>query len=83
MRLIDADRLKEAINCSLNTRRETFATEIIYEAIDKQPTAYDVNKVADEISRASCTARPVGWNRKKEIVETRTAVEIIRGGFNE
>lgn len=44
-RLIDADKLKEAINSSLNTGRETFSPEIIREAVDKQPTVFDVEKV--------------------------------------
>lgn len=49
MRLIDADKLKEAINSSLNTGRETFSPEIIYEAVDEQPTAFDVDKVVEQI----------------------------------
>ena len=36
MKLIDADKLKETINSSLNTGRETFSPEIIYEIIDEQ-----------------------------------------------
>lgn len=39
MRLINADKLKEAINSSLNTGRETFSPEIMCEAVDEQPTA--------------------------------------------
>lgn len=46
MGLIDADKLKDAINNSLNTGRETFPAEIMYEAIDARPTAYDPDKVA-------------------------------------
>ena len=34
MRLIDADLLKEEINSSLNTGRETFSPEIICDAVD-------------------------------------------------
>ena len=49
MRLIDADLLKEAINSSLNTGRETFSPEIIYEAVDEQPTAFDVDKVVKQL----------------------------------
>lgn len=45
MRLINADKLKEAINSSLNTGRETFSPEIMCEAVDEQPTAFDVDKV--------------------------------------
>lgn len=48
-RLIDADKLKDAINNSLNTGRETFPAEIMYEAIDAQPTAYDPDKVVEQL----------------------------------
>lgn len=48
-RLIDADKLKEAISSSLNTGRETFSPEIIYEAVDEQPTAFDVNEIAEQL----------------------------------
>lgn len=48
-RLIDADKLKEAISSSLNTGRETFSSEIIYEAVDEQPTAFDVDKVSERL----------------------------------
>ena len=49
MRLIDADKLKDAINSSLNTGRETFPAEVMYEAIDEQTTAYDVDKVVKQL----------------------------------
>ena len=48
-RLIDAEKLKDAINASLNTGRETFSAEIMYEAIDAQPTAYDSDKVVEQL----------------------------------
>lgn len=48
-RLIDADKLKEAINSSLNTGRETFSPEIIREAVDEQPTAFDVDEVVQQL----------------------------------
>lgn len=28
----------------------------------------------------SCIARPMGWNRKREIIETHTAIEIVKSG---
>lgn len=49
MRLINADKLKEAINSSLNTGRETFSPEIMCEAVDNQPTAYDMDKVVEQL----------------------------------
>lgn len=51
MRLINADKLKEAINSSLNTGRETFSPEIMCEAVDEQPTAFDADKVVEQLEK--------------------------------
>lgn len=51
MRLIDAVLLKEEINSSLNTGRETFSPEIICDAVDEMPTAFDIDKVVEQIKR--------------------------------
>jgi hypothetical protein len=82
MKLIDADKLKEAINSSLNTGRETFSPEIIREAIDEQPTAFDVDKVVGELKRdkfieSECILSDVhqGYNAGLS-----RAVEIVKGG---
>jgi hypothetical protein len=44
------------------------------------PIAYDVDAVVSELDKASCVAQPVGWSAKKEIVELKTAIEIVKGG---
>lgn len=82
MRLINADKLKEAIEEEKddNDYMCRLCLESIKEIIDEQPTAFDVEKVTDEILRASCIARPMGWDRKREIIETHTAIEIVKGG---
>lgn len=80
MRLINADKLKEAINSSLNTGRETFSPEIICEAVDEQPTAFDVDKVVQQLEKRSTLAKPVGWTKSYEIVILDDAVEIVKGG---
>lgn len=82
MRLINADKLKEAIEEEKddNDYMCRLCLESIKEIIDEQPTAFDVEKVTDEILRASCIARPIGWDRKREIIETHTAIEIVKGG---
>lgn len=43
MRLIDADKLKHVIHCAYSDDLE------ILEKIDEQPTAYDVDKVMEQI----------------------------------
>lgn len=82
MRLINADKLKETIEEEKddNDYMCRLCLESIKEIIDEQPTAFDVEKVTDEILRASCIARPMGWDRKREIIETHTAIEIVKGG---
>ena len=78
MRLIDADKLKDAINNSLNTGRETFPAEIMYEAIDAQPTAYDPDKVVEQLNdkfRVVRTDDDLEWNRAMD-----EAITIAEGG---
>lgn len=71
-RLIDADKLKEAISSSLNTGRETFSPEIIYEAVDEQPTAFDVNEIAEQLEN---------YLFEKYCIEGDTTIdEIVKGG---
>lgn len=81
-RLIDADLLKK--NCKCTGEFEDYfkcvSLSELAKVIDNQPTAFDVEKVTDEILRASCIARPMGWDRKREIIETHTAIEIVKGG---
>jgi hypothetical protein len=78
MKLIDADKLKEAINSSLNTGRETFSPEIIREAIDEQPTAFDVEKVTESLMnrfRIVSNDEDLEWNRAIDY-----AIKILEGG---
>ena len=74
MRLIDADKLEEAINSSLNTGRETFSPEIIREAIDEQPTAFDVDKVVEQLD--TYITKLVGRNSALY----QTVMQIVKGG---
>ena len=79
-RLIDADELIKYIKIwEIGTSISSDQKEFI-DCVNKQPTAFDVEKVTDEILRASCIARPMGWDRKREIIETHTAIEIMKGG---
>lgn len=87
-RLIDADKLEEEM-------REYFKDHVtdslcmvdgvdcsvdICGIVEEQPTAYNVDAVVSELNRASCIARPVGWRTKKEIVELKVAIEIVKDG---
>lgn len=83
MRLIDADKLKEAINSSLNTGRETFSPEIIYEAVDEQPTAFDLDKVVEQLKTKK--TRTAALQKTSEYFEGETdafevAIKIVKDG---
>ena len=87
MRLINADKLKEAINSSLNTGRETFSPEIICEAVDEQPTDFDLDKVVEQLEKLEDEANDKileasGLQLYYDGYEDamRTAVEIVKGG---
>lgn len=77
MRLIDADRLKEVLDRNFN---HTGGAEVMYQIIDKQPTAYDIDKVVKQLDKASdcyeCTEQGRECVRMIDLTE---AVEIVRG----
>lgn len=77
MRLIDADRLKEVLARNFS---HTGGAEVMYQIIDKQPTAYDIDKVVKRLDKASdcyeCTEQGREYVRMIDLTE---AVEIVRG----
>ena len=80
MRLIDADYFKTRITAAaaeINMASEGMA---FCKIIDAQQTAYDVDKVVEQIGNISELARPVGWTTKAEIVRTKDVIEIIKAG---
>lgn len=91
MRLIDADLLKENISKWLKPSKPD-ETEMIdvtdaivstMMEIDEQPTAYDTDKVVEQLENRSALARPVGWSKAYEIIMLKDAIEIVKGGGDE
>lgn len=87
-RLIDADLLKENISRRLKPSAPD-ETEMIEVAdalvstmieIEEQPTAFDVDKVMEQLENRSALARPVGWSKAYEIIILKDAIEIVKGG---
>lgn len=87
-RLIDADLLKENISRWLKPSAPD-ETEMIEVAdalvstmieIEEQPTAFDVDKVMEQLENRSALARPVGWSKAYEIIILKDANEIVKGG---
>lgn len=73
MRLIDADKIID----SLGNSDMDFAIGAV---IDEQPTAFDVDKVVEQLEDRSALARPVGWSKAYEIIMLKDAIEIVKGG---
>ena len=74
MRLIDADRFKGKVIAS-----HTGSGVIKLIAIDEVPTAYDPDKVVEQLKDRSTLARPVGWTKSYEIVTLEDAIDIVKG----
>ena len=79
MRLIDADLIKAYIIAACDGQISKRAY-ILWDFINKLPTAYDVDKVVEQLERRSVQARPVGWTKSYEIVTLKDAIEIVKGG---
>lgn len=78
-RLIDAIALNRII-FEIGCHKTKIDTMEIMDIVEKQPTAYDPEKVIEEISKVSELIRPVGWVRKIEVIETKAAIEKIKKG---
>ena len=79
MRLIDADKL-------INKIAELFRNDDLYLVgkfiglISQQPTAFDVDKVVEQLDEKSQLARPVGWVYPYEIILTKDVMKIVKAG---
>lgn len=91
MRLIDADELYEDLANNLSSIMgdgsdgeaiDTYITigDIIHDTFNAQPTAYDPDKVVEQLEDRSTLSRPVGWTKSYEIITLKDAVEIVEGG---
>lgn len=74
-RLIDDDKLIHALCKDYTTGKKTLG-----QVIDEQPTAFDVDKVVEQLENRSALARPVGWSKAYEIIMLKDAIEIVKEG---
>lgn len=97
MRLIDADKLILYLNdyalqespSDVESAGDRKVSRAVYKAItdcirvvDEQPTAFDFDKVVEQLEKRSALARPVGWSKAYEIIMLKDAIEIVKGGGN-
>lgn len=86
MRLIDADKLFEDLfvsNGKLCPNRDidnfpvTINVEDVKKSISKQPTAYDVDKVVEQLEKLPCCS---SWNHNSNNIDRIRAIEIVKAG---
>lgn len=87
MRLIDADKLIEALNlwgCYKHENPKAYDTLMLYEilgAIEDQPTAYDVGKVVEELGEATWQYNPPFNDEPyRMVILSNKAVQIVKRG---
>ena len=80
-RLIDADELLSYIdrvkNSGLGKQK---SIEYITKYIMTMQTAYNVDKVVEQLEEKSQLARPVGWAYPYEIILTKDVMKIVKAG---
>ncbi|MEI3321209.1 MAG: hypothetical protein V8R90_12230 [Eubacterium sp.] len=83
MRLIDADKLIEVLHESLEgdcDLREDYEFMGIDEFIKNQPTAYDVDKVVEQLEVGLANECVYERDQKVYTEAIRCAIEIVKGG---
>lgn len=78
MRLINADELKK----TLLEYNYTTEHNQIFRYIDEQPTAYDVNKVAEQLQEWTFNAdiKLDNSSINRNLIVSETAIEIVKAG---
>ena len=76
-RLIDAGKILDNLSGMLKSMDDYDA---VRKVINDMPTAYDVDKVVQQLEDRSTLSRPVGWTKSYEIITLKDAVEIVKGG---
>lgn len=85
-RLIDADKYKHGLNCAvsctLQDERSQQILKAMLMALDMQPTAYDPDKVVEQLKKDSYTETQNDMDPfdPSEVVNLESAIEIVEGG---
>lgn len=82
MRMIDADELKTQLYESIMVNEDMDCLDFlrVESLIDAQPTAYDVDKVVQQLDDRSTLSRPVGWSKFYQIILLKDAIKIVKDG---
>ena len=87
MRLIDADKWINKLETQMNDKdcpsEIKDYNQLMINEIGSEPTAYDVDKVIEQLKDRSTLSRPVGWTGSYEIVTLEDAIEIVESEIKE
>nr|DAY45019.1 MAG TPA: hypothetical protein [Caudoviricetes sp.] len=83
MRLIDADTLKKDLESVTLSNGTLLNTNTVLLLLDKYPTAFDVDKVVEQLNEKATLSRPIGRPRYIGTVPLKEAVEIVKRGAKE
>lgn len=83
MRLIDADALKKDLKSVTLSNGTLLNTNTVLLLLDKYPTAYDVDKVVEQLKERSKEFNSgLRLHGKPEDMLTDEAIEIVKAGGN-
>mgnify|MGYP004446561481 FL=1 len=75
--------MKAKISRSTCNYPELMWKKVTCDVINNQPTAYDIDKVVEQIKNNSFTHSSVNWMFVDDLVRTEEAIDIIRNGGKE
>ena len=80
--MIDADELKTQLYEGIMVNEDMDCLDFlrVESLIDAQPTAYDVDKVVQQLDDRSTLSRPVGWSKFYQIILLKDAIKIVKDG---
>lgn len=82
MRLIDADHLLFLLNSAIELRkklrRNTSDLDIMVDAVNDEPTAYDPDKVVEQLEKEFKKYYGENWNKAPYLIR---AIEIVKGEY--
>lgn len=85
MRLIDADLLKKNCKCTgrFDDSFQCVSLATLSKVINNQPTAYDVDKVVEQLGKWTVNAKiemVEGIFKNYDIINAETVIEIVKEG---
>lgn len=80
MGLIDADELKKDLKSVTLSNGTLLNTNTVLLLLDKYPTAYDVDKVVEQLKTDSLVKLYGSGNSDNYLIPVKRAIEIVRAG---